>query len=153
MDAHRLSAISQYSDDPSVYPQDYPSPVSAGPPARSHGPPSMLDLGDDRSPDEDEDEEDAQMARLSYMGPKMRFHSRAPWEMDGDALEEEEEGEGEDRLHLIAGLPFARPKTGSSPRPSFQASRASSESSRSHIPPKRSFETINSQISYPLGAL
>ncbi len=148
-------------------PPSTPAPLTTDHVARrpSHGPASMLDLDDDpRSPYADtlgeDDDDDAEHCprrrrprpRLSYLGPKMRFHSRAPWEMDGEPLAEEDE----DTHHLVAGLPFGRSKHGhgaASPRPSFQAARPSGESSRSTIPPKRSFETINSQISYPLGAL
>ncbi len=84
--------------------------------------------------------------RMSYLGPKMRFHSRAPWEED--PLEEGD---------CPANLPMPRknPQKGisCSPRPS-NASNASrpSEDSDFHFPTKRSFETINS-ISHPRAGL
>ncbi|KAJ7125721.1 hypothetical protein C8R43DRAFT_718625 [Mycena crocata] len=118
---------------------------------------SMLDLDDDsRDPsDEDEDDDDApdtidadheqEDPRLSLLGPKMRFHGRAPWEMDGEALEEEDEPES-DRISsrgrdgIRKGLGFR-----SSSRGTTASSRPSGESSGSHqAKPKRSFETTSS---------
>ncbi|KDR85334.1 hypothetical protein GALMADRAFT_218427 [Galerina marginata CBS 339.88] len=153
---------------------DYPSSLSPSY-HQSNGdhPPSMLDLDDDPrasyAPSEgydDDDDDDATfegrgdaepVTRMSYLGPKMRFHSRAPWEMENDPLDEEDEVESP--RHFTSGFPFSRangskpPTSGSSsPRPSY-GSRPSAESSRSQVPPKRSFETINSQVSYPRGAL
>ena len=68
---------------------------------------SMLDLDDDsrasytssevyESPNETYDEEgEDSVVRMSYLGPKMRFHSRAPWEED--ALVEEDEMESDSK--------------------------------------------------------
>lgn len=102
--------------------------------------------GDDNEPD----------TRISYLGPKMRFHSRAPWELEDGALDEEDEPDENPRP---SGFSFIRSNGSkaiqsgpSSPRPSY-ASRPSGESSYSNVRPKRSFETINSQISYGRGAL
>lgn len=130
---------------------------------------SMLDLGydqrtsyapsetqeDDPLAYEDEGEVDAS-SRMSYLGPKMRFHSRAPWEMDETALDEEDEEDNHARSGYSSSRSDASKTYGagpSSPRPSQVASRRSGESSRSRVPPKRSFETIDSQVSYPRGAL
>lgn len=172
----RFSAISEYSDTPSVYSRpcfspkssdndqvrnDHPSPTSV----RSNHTPSMLDDLDDDSrssfiPSEkfnidDASYDDNSTARMSYLGPKMRFHSRAPWELEDDTLEEEaEQEEGHRPFHSV--FPFrgnSASSSSSSPRPSYATSRPSGDSSRSQIPPKRSFETTNSQISYPRGAL
>ncbi|KAF8973880.1 hypothetical protein BDZ97DRAFT_1751829 [Flammula alnicola] len=174
----RFSSISEYSDTPSVYSRPYFSPNpsnNADHHTRNdehfHDPgSSMLDLDDDPrssfAPSEtyedetlEDGEDGAPVARLSYLGPKMRFHSRAPWEMEDDALEEEDEID-ENPRHFTSAFPFARANGSrpnnsgsSSPRPSYATSRPSGESSRSQVPPKRSFETINSQISYPRGAL
>jgi len=157
----------EYQDD-----QDYPSPTSA---IRSHheqlndNTPSMLDL-DDLDPRSSfapseffniddtgyKDGDNSSTARMSYLGPKMRFHSRAPWELGDDALEEAAEPE-EDHRPFQSVFPFrgngakSTASSSSSPRPSYTTSRPSGESSRSQVPPKRSFETINSQISYPRG--
>ncbi|KAF5311853.1 hypothetical protein D9619_003138 [Psilocybe cf. subviscida] len=130
---------------------------------------SMLDLGydqrtsyapsetrvDDPLAYEDEGEVDTS-SRMSYLGPKMRFHSRAPWEMDETALDEEDEEDNHARSGYSSSRSDASKTYGagpSSPRPSQVASRRSGESSRSRVPPKRSFETIDSQVSYPRGAL
>ncbi|PPQ67066.1 hypothetical protein CVT25_005667 [Psilocybe cyanescens] len=135
-------------------------------------PTSMLDLDEDSrssfAPSESNDDEPLPYdgggdeietaTRMSYLGPKMRFHSRAPWEMEGDTLEEDDEANQVSR-HFQPGHSFGRSSgskfdssRSSSPRLSFN-SRPSGESSSSHIPPKRSFETISSQMSYPRGAL
>lgn len=178
----RFSAISEYTDTPSVYSrsffspklsgngehqndQDHPSPTSAIQHHLNDYTPSMLDLDDDpRSSfassekfniDDNsyEDGDDRSTARMSYLGPTMRFHSRAPWELEDDALEEEAEPE-EDRLFQSVfpfrgnGAKSATPSSSSSPRPSYTTSRPSGESSRSQALPKRPFDTINSQISY-----
>ena len=128
---------------------------------------SMLDLEDDRRTsyassgvydhDNVEDDDRESVDRMSYLGPKMRFHSRAPWETEEGTLEEEEEELEDNHRHFPAGFPFSRAKSttsrSSSPRPSYSSTRPSGESARSQLPPKRSFETINSQMSYPRGAL
>ncbi|KAJ6604513.1 hypothetical protein DFH09DRAFT_1122941 [Mycena vulgaris] len=118
---------------------------------------SMLDLDDDsRDPsDEDEDDSDApdtvdadhesEDTRLSLLGPKMRFHGKAPWEMDGGVLAEEDEPESDHvsnrgRDGIRKGLGFR-----SSSRGTTTSSRPSGESSRSNqAKPKRSFETTSS---------
>lgn len=132
---------------------------------------SMLDLGydartsyapsetqeDDRQVFDDEVEVEVdEPSRMSYLGPKMRFHSRAPWEMDETALDEDDEEDN----HATSGFFLFRSDASktytagpSSPRPSQVASRPSGESSRSQVPPKRSFETFDSQASHPRGAL
>jgi len=115
---------------------------------------SVLDLSNDRRTsyalhihdsgnvdvkDEEADGEREIAPRMSYLGPKMRFHSRAPWEED--PLEEGD----------CPAMPRKSPQKGisRSPRPS-NASNTSrpSEDSDFHFPTKRSFETINS-ISHP----
>lgn len=118
---------------------------------------SMLDLSNDRRcshihdsscsdnlKDEEADEgREGEIApRMSYLGPKMRFHSRAPWEED--PLEEED---------CPANLPVSRKKPqkgiSCSPRPSYASGVSRpSEDSNPHFPTKRSLETINS-ISHP----
>jgi hypothetical protein len=173
---------SVYSHAPfSPRPSDAAAADCSSPISPSHRPPdssrfhdptiSVLDLDDDaRSSfaasgtyDDDhtayEDGDDNEPStRISYLGPKMRFHSRAPWEMEDGTVDEEEEPE-ENSRHFPPGFPFARSngsKTthsgSSSPRPSYSG-RPSGESSCSNVLPKRSVETINSQMSYGRGAL
>ncbi|KAF8912994.1 hypothetical protein CPB84DRAFT_1760087 [Gymnopilus junonius] len=158
---------SHCSDTPSLY---SPTAFSPRPSLHLHDHhPSMLDLDDNppssspsdvrpQSPYED-DSDLENPSRMSYLGPKMRFHSRAPWELEDNTLHQAPEVDDNNPRHFTSGFPFGRatgqrPSTpgSSSPRPSF-SSRPSVDSSSSHVPPKRSFETINSQISYPRGAL
>ncbi|RDB29180.1 hypothetical protein Hypma_015666 [Hypsizygus marmoreus] len=119
---------------------------------------SMLDLDEDPRLsmvsdvyEEDQqlvdDDDDEPMPRMSLLGPKMRFHSRAPWEMDDETLQEENESD------YGTLLPTSKKGFGfSSPR-SSDVSRPSGESTRSQAKTKRSFETTISQVSYPRGAL
>jgi hypothetical protein len=114
---------------------------------------SMLDLDEERrlsiTPSEyygngqqtvsSYDNDDEPLSRMSLLGPKMRFHSRAPWELEDDPLQEEDEPDYDTFLSA------AKKSFGfSSPRPS-------GESSRSQANSQRSFETPPSQKSYNSG--
>jgi hypothetical protein len=135
---------------------------------------SMLDLDDDprasfassdaygdEEQDLSHDDDDEPMPRMSLLGPKMRFHSRAPWEMDGDPLQEEDEWENSANHLQSASLARGRIKddavkkglglSPSSPR-SSSATRPSRESSCSRGKSKTSLETAT-QTSNPRGAL
>lgn len=172
--ADRYSTLSQFSDTPSVYSRanyghgnadrtdtqsfssEYYHPHD-GLERFQNRHTSTLDFSDDRSspsstPDDDDshsfedqrngDEDTAD--RMSYLGPKMRFHSLAPWEMGAETVDEEEEPTESPRAGMI---PFSFGKASSassSPRPSHTNSRPSEEASNVH---KRSFDTINSQMS------
>ncbi|KNZ75641.1 hypothetical protein J132_02415 [Termitomyces sp. J132] len=85
--------------------------------------------------------------RLGYLGPNLRFHSRAPWETDDTTLDNDEELSYNFLTSSKKALGFS-----SSPRTS-NARRPSSESTRSQAKSKQSFETTSSQLSYPRGAL
>jgi hypothetical protein len=114
---------------------------------------SRIDEEEEVDGDEDPD------THMSLLGPKMRFHSRAPWETGEDALREEDEpeegvpsnrgrgmfskGEG-----IIKGFGLA-----SSGRRSSSAGRRSGESARSQGMSKSSYETTLPQPSSPRGAL
>lgn len=117
---------------------------------------SMLDLDDDPYDSDDDDApatvdadpDEQEDPRMSLLGPKMRFHGKAPWEMDASALEEEDEPDS-DRISnrgrdgLRKGLGFR-----SSSRGTTASGRPSGESSRSNqAKPKRSFETTSSASS------
>jgi hypothetical protein len=109
------------------------------------------EINNDDTSYEDEDNDFAD--RMSYLGPKMRFHSRAPWELEDDSHEEDAETE-EGHRSFQSVLPFRTKSvtsSSSSPRPSYMPNRPSGESSCSQVPPKRSFDTINSQLSYQSG--
>ena len=118
----------------------------------SFAPSEEIDIDDTSYEDEDNNFAD----RLSYLGPKMRVHSRAPWELEDDTHEEDAETE-EVHRSFQSVFPFrgngakSVASSSSSPRPSYTTSRPSGESSRSQVPPKRSFDTINSQLSYQPG--
>lgn len=171
----RLSvAVSNLSDTASVYSHSYFSPrpsdisesrvgylYSNDSTGRNELQTSILDLTDDprtsyasqdydhaNSTSSEELADDSEtVARMSYLGPKMRVHSRAPWEEE--ALEEIDEE------NALGGLSFSRRHAAksivsaiSSPRPSFAGSVGrQSEDSISQLDTKRSFETINSQVS------
>jgi hypothetical protein len=86
------------------------------------------------------------LPRMSLLGPKMRFHSRAPWEMDEDALQEEDEPDDASFLSTAKrGFGFSSPRASSS--------RPSGESARSQVNSQKSFETTPSQRAYNTGAL
>jgi hypothetical protein len=88
------------------------------------------------------DVDDDHMPRMSLLGPKMRFHSRAPWEMDEDALQEEDEPDYDSLLSLPKkSFGFSSPGASSNSRPS-------GESVRSQVNSQKSFETTPSQRSY-----
>lgn len=162
----RFSTLSQFSDTPSVYSPAHFSPrhQDAASRQRLHDTQTgAYGLEEDRRCSEDisvydddarssDDDQRPQTEendpRLSYLGPKMRFHSRAPWEMDEGILEEVEPAESPAKHHAFPfslGAKTHRSTGSSSPRPSM--SRPSGESARSHLVPKRSFDTINSQMS------
>lgn len=97
---------------------------------------------DDRDDLHDDGEDDQPMPRMSLLGPKMRVHSKAPWEMDDEPLHEGDETDSivDPTYRRKAGS--VRSNVGSS-RDTF--GRRSTESS---MQPKRSFETTSSQASY-----
>lgn len=119
---------------------------------------SMLDLDDPRlsvasdvyddeqpHPENNDISHDDTSHRLSYLGPNLRFHSRAPWETDDTTFDD----------NYSSSL-LTSPKKAfcwsSSPR-TIDSHRPSGESTRSQAKSKQSFETTFSQISYPRGAL
>ncbi|KAK0208144.1 hypothetical protein DFS33DRAFT_416228 [Desarmillaria ectypa] len=118
---------------------------------------SMLDLDEDpRSSfasssvynDEDQnhydeiDEDDEPMPRMSLLGPKMRFHSRAPWESDEKPVMEDE---------TESDISRDQPKNSFTPVQPLNTRKTSFESRRSHG--KNSLELVSSQTSYSRGSL
>lgn len=76
---------------------------------------SMLDFDDEpsssdsinrpTSPDfyeDQDDEDDVSMPRMSLLGPKMRFHSKAPWELDATLEEDDESESNSDSPRMVA---------------------------------------------------
>ena len=130
---------------------------------------SMLDLDDDSrtstyssvpdhssdslhgvETDDEVDDDDDFSNRMSMLGPKMRFHSRAPWETGDDVLQEEEEvpsptyegaiavSEPPSRIEgLKKGFRFGTSKS----------ARGSEDSEDSRGKYQRSFETASSRTS------
>ncbi|KAF9022460.1 hypothetical protein BDZ89DRAFT_1115480 [Hymenopellis radicata] len=76
-----------------------------------------------------DDEDDESMPRMSLLGPKMRFHSKAPWELDEGPLMEDDEGEP-DTARVVQNH-FT---VGSSRQASFESNRSTDYG-------KQSFET------------
>ena len=162
--------FSQFSDTPSVYtPSHFSSPphnqhyaYSSHTRHRFNEPSvSTIDFddprasvatsqniqGDDEGDDETHSFEEQRDPRLSYLGPKMRFHSRAPWEMEGDTLEEENESVlPASPKHSVFPFSLARTHPNHS-QTTLGGRRPSVDSSQSYLSPKRSFDTINSQLS------
>ncbi|TFK30781.1 hypothetical protein FA15DRAFT_662831 [Coprinopsis marcescibilis] len=180
-DPSRFSALSQFSDTPSHYSRAYCSPNTSdrgdretftteylqndtrlpGDNFNDHRQISTLNFSDDRhsatsSPEIYDDdphsfEDQQEDSRVDYLGPKMRFHSRAPWELGDSAVEEEDE-HVESPKHLGFSFPFRGSAKGGSSNPHSPRfvhstlGRPSGDSFRS-VPPKRSFDTISSQLS------
>jgi hypothetical protein len=132
---------------------------------------SSLDLDDDyrssyaSSNTYDEDNENTLNAadveedpRMSMLGPKMRIHGRAPWEMGEDTLEEGDESDSSGKSRAFStkraqgkGEGFIKSFGRSSSNP--LASRRSNESNRPRERSKGSFETTASTVSNSQGAL
>ncbi|KAL5534341.1 hypothetical protein ACEPAG_803 [Sanghuangporus baumii] len=103
----------------------------------------IVDTEDDSNlvPDEDEDPE----TRLSLMGPKMRVHSRAPWEEDEGSLSDGDSDIGGNdnasvfsgkKAGLMRGLGFGSKSP--APRPSFDSGMP--------VKGKHSFETTTNTV-------
>jgi len=130
---------------------------------------SMLDMDEDRrssyastaydendrhgTPETIQEDVDGSMPRMSYLGPKMRFHSKAPWELEDSPFPEEEDWDnGADQQSVMSsalqsiGITPRRLAFGSSK--SGNEGRTSGESSRSEGTEKTSLDS-GSQISCP----
>ncbi|GBE77860.1 hypothetical protein SCP_0107420 [Sparassis crispa] len=92
---------------------------------------------EDEEPSPEEDEED--MPRLSVYGPKMRVHSRAPWELGEDEIEEQDEVP----LHPKPPKPDSG-RRGWGLTKGANEKRPSIDSNRSQARGKQSFETVSS---------
>jgi hypothetical protein len=170
-DVHgRLSAaVSDFSDTTSVYSHSYFSPrlsdIGESRVGHAYSSPvsderdetqtSILDLTDDQrtsyvsqdyentnATSEEVTDESEIIARMSYLGPKMRVHSRAPWEEEG--LEEVDEEDFRGSLSF-SRQPLTKNVAPAFSSPSGSVSRQSEDSSISQLATRQSFETINSQ--------
>lgn len=148
---NRYNKTDDFHDGHDVYPPLSPKERLADPNA------SSLDLSEDtdaysesgsRIADTEDDtnlvlgEDEDPETRLSLMGPKMRVHSRAPWEEDDGSLSDgDSDAGGNDnasvfsakRAGLMRGLGFG--SRSPAPRPSFDSSI--------HSKGKHSFETTS----------
>ena len=109
--------------------------------------------GDDQDESELVQDDDS---RMSMLGPKMRIHGRAPWEMGEDTLDEGDESDSSGKSRIFTKKSFKGKASkgfgmGTS-KPSLP-SRPSCESARSGAQSKGSFETISSNLSSSQGAL
>lgn len=91
-------------------------------------------------------DEDTDVHRVSAYGPKMTVHSRAPWELEDDAVEEVEEP---DSAGIRGAFKFTKRDAGKRPKGrdgrSAVDARPSFESIQSRG--KQSFDTTSSQVS------
>jgi hypothetical protein len=86
-----------------------------------------------------EDDEEPEN-RMSMLGIKMRFHSKAPWEIGEDDIVEEDEPDNASVYRPPSRSKRSLKNLGSLPRPSGDSSRSGSAD-------KKSFETTSSQLS------
>ncbi|KAA1468259.1 hypothetical protein DENSPDRAFT_848096 [Dentipellis sp. KUC8613] len=104
---------------------------------------------------------DAADPRMSMLGPKMRFHSPAPWELDEDPVQEQDEPDDDARSFVsrrgrmknkgegfIKGLNLSSLNSRN-----HSASRPSADCHRPGGKEKLSFETSSSYVSVSQGAL
>lgn len=100
-------------------------------------------------------------SRMSMLGPKMRFHGRAPWEMGEEPLDEGDESDSSGKSRIFGskrsrgkgdGITKGFGVGAANSRPSLP-SRPSYDSSRTGQRSKGSFETIASNVSNSQGAL
>ncbi|KAL0951369.1 hypothetical protein HGRIS_008070 [Hohenbuehelia grisea] len=147
-------------------PPSFTSPFRSSPALRSRDAlndpaASMLDMEDDDDPtpsvydaddtslrqSDDEDDDDQDMPRMSLLGPKMRFHSKAPWEVEDDPLEEADESDASTNHTSVLRKGF-RLKS-----PASTSARPSAESSPAMPKSKLSTDSSSSQASSARGAL
>ncbi|KAK1228614.1 hypothetical protein PQX77_008208 [Marasmius sp. AFHP31] len=107
---------------------------------------SSMDNEDDYGGHDEEED-----PRMSYLGPKMRYHSKAPWEVDSALEEEDEDDETTAENHSILSSSTTRRKPGIARHFPFGGARSerSSEdsgSSRNHV--KLSLDSTSSHSSY-----
>ena len=115
---------------------------------------------DDRSPPYLDDDTEP-VPRMSMLGPKMKFHSPAPWETEEDPIQEQDEPD-DDARSFISKRGRIRTKgegfmkgfgIGSSTARGSSATRPSADSSRSSDKDKGSFETTSSHAQPHYSAL
>ncbi|KIY50590.1 hypothetical protein FISHEDRAFT_71630 [Fistulina hepatica ATCC 64428] len=134
----------RFSDDPGASILDLDDDSSRS--SLESGPDDDDDHDEEHSDDDDDPDDNDEPSRMSYLGPKMRFHSRAPWETEDGVLEEDEP----DTRSVLSGF------HGRNTPDTFGAlgfGRRSGESSRSSSKFKRSLDNPTNHSSKQRGAL
>ncbi|KAI0931910.1 hypothetical protein AcW1_000816 [Taiwanofungus camphoratus] len=114
---------------------------------------SSLDLDDDprssyehnNSPEDDQvsvNEEDEELLRISMYGPKMRFHSRAPWELGEDDVFKQDEKEASSSKRSKGNKGDSGKKVWGRNKGNNEK-RPSTDSNRSQGKAKQSFESYS----------
>ncbi|KAJ3987729.1 hypothetical protein F5890DRAFT_718550 [Lentinula detonsa] len=101
---------------------------------------------------QEEDDAEAASPHMDMFGPKMRVHSKAPWELDESFTQQDEDSEDDMDGHSVMSS-LNRNKGGPARHFRFGGSKAgndgrSRDSSGSRRKAKKSFETTSSQNSY-----
>ncbi|KIK70853.1 hypothetical protein GYMLUDRAFT_66068 [Collybiopsis luxurians FD-317 M1] len=171
----RVPSISELSDTPSLYSHAYLSPqpnshlqdmssnfASPNRDRLNDLAVSMLDMEDEPSSSNDYDQEDYDdgdrstieqdskddelgLSRMSLLGPKMRFHSKAPWELDNSAVKDEQESDDDGSIMSSS----TRSRGGRARHFRFGGSksvstrRSSEDSSKSRRVANKSFDTTS----------
>lgn len=111
------------------------------------------DSDNDIDPQDGEEAEDDGVPRMSYLGPKMRFHSPAPWEAEEETVPEQDEPDDDTRSFIsrrgrnwTKGFGLGSSKLGAASRPSGESTRSSGKE-------KKSSETSSSSQVSAFGAL
>jgi len=155
--------LPEFPDSPSVYSHAYPSPNVD---AFSHSPGS-LEFDDETAStirslstedlQDDSDVDDDASHRISLQGPRIRFHSRPPWETD-DVAPHAEQSDNPARSGTIGSKLKGTASRADNlirtfTRGSSIASRPSVDSARSRVSATSSFEITAGNYSSSRGAL
>lgn len=171
----RFPSLTEFPDSPSVYSHAYHSPDAdvhsdTASFSRLSGPPDCLECDDEtastiRSLSTEDVQDDSDIDdctddashRISLQGPKIRFHSRAPWEID-DVIPPGEESDNSSKSATIGTKLKGKASRADNlirtfARGSFTASRPSVDSARSQVSATSSFEITAGNYSGSRGAL
>ncbi|KAH0838204.1 hypothetical protein J3R83DRAFT_6456 [Lanmaoa asiatica] len=170
----RFPSLTEFPDSPSVYSHTYHSPNAdvhsdTASFSRLSGPPGSLesdgetasticslsteDVQDDSDVDDCTDDDASH--RISLQGPKIRFHSRAPWETD-DVIPHGEESDNSSRSATIGSKLRRKASRADNLIRTFtrgSSSRPSVDSARSQVSETSSFEITAGNYSSSRGAL
>lgn len=167
----RFPSLTEFPDSPSVYSHTYHSPDALTPSfSRLSDSTGCLEFDDEtastiRSLSTEDVQDDSDLDnctddashRISLRGPRIRFHSRAPWETD-DVVPHAEEPVNNTRSATIGNKLRGKASRADTlmrtlTRGSFIPSRPSIESTRSQVSATSSFEITGGNYSSSRGAL